>query len=482
MVNKVLDYCEQYHMIASGDVVVTGVSGGADSVCLLFMLLAIREKVPFHLAVAHVNHGLRKEAAMEAAYVHELCENRGIPFYLKEADMAGYAREASLSEEEAGRQIRYAFFREILILEGTRHQTEEAKWKIAVAHNRNDRAETMLFHLFRGTGLAGLCGIPAVNGRIIRPLLCLDRQEIEAYLKNEKIRYYTDSTNQEDHYARNRIRHHILPYAEDEICRSAVAHMNQTAENLRLAEIYLGKQTEEAAERCVLPAGNVAAECQEKEPAGSGKQIRLDLDAFIKEDPYLRGRILHLFVERLAGQRKDITAAHLEGIERLFLSEKNGELNLPYEITVYKNYRMGMLVRGKQKKQRKKPVVIKGDGIYQADGLGEVEVTVFSYEKTGNIPEKRYTKWFDYDKITTSVLLRVRERGDYLTINSSMAHKSLQDYFVNEKIPRQERDSFYVLADGAHIMWVPGYRISEYYKVTEKTRNIMQISIKKTEA
>ncbi len=450
MVNKVLDYCEQYHMIASGDVVVTGVSGGADSVCLLFMLLAIREKVPFHLAVAHVNHGLRKEAAMEAAYVHELCENRGIPFYLKEADMAGYAREASLSEEEAGRQIRYAFFREILILEGTRHQTEEAKWKIAVAHNRNDRAETMLFHLFRGTGLAGLCGIPAVNGRIIRPLLCLDRQEIEAYLKNEKIRYYTDSTNQEDHYARNRIRHHILPYAEDEICRSAVAHMNQTAENLRLAEIYLGKQTEEAAERCVLPAGNVAAECQEKEPAGSGKQIRLDLD--------------------------------LEGIERLFLSEKNGELNLPYEITVYKNYRMGMLVRGKQKKQRKKPVVITGDGIYQADGPLEVEVTVFSYEKTGNIPEKRYTKWFDYDKITTSVLLRVRERGDYLTINSSMAHKSLQDYFVNEKIPRQERDSFYVLADGAHIMWVPGYRISEYYKVTEKTRNIMQISIKKTEA
>ena len=257
--------------------------------------------------------------------------------------------------------------------------------------------------------------------------------------------------------------------------------MNQTAENLRLAEIYLGKQTEEAAERCVLPAGNMAAECQEKEPAGSGKQIRLDLDAFIKEDPYLRGRILHLFVERLAGQRKDITAAHLEGIERLFLSEKNGELNLPYEITVYKNYRMGMLVRGKQKKQRKKPVVIKGDGIYQADGLGEVEVTVFSCEKTGNIPEKRYTKWFDYDKITTSVLLRVRERGDYLTINSSMAHKSLQDYFVNEKIPRQERDSFYVLADGAHIMWVPGYRISEYYKVTEKTRNIMQVSIKKTE-
>ena len=195
MVNKVLDYCEQYHMIASGDVIVAGVSGGADSVCLLFMLLAIREKVPFHLAVAHVNHGLRKEAAMEAAYVHELCENRGIPFYLKEADMAGYAREASLSEEEAGRQIRYAFFSEILILEGTRHQTEEEKWKIAVAHNRNDRAETMLFHLFRGTGLAGLCGIPAVNGRIIRPLLCPDRQEIEAFLKNEKNLYYTDSTN-----------------------------------------------------------------------------------------------------------------------------------------------------------------------------------------------------------------------------------------------------------------------------------------------
>lgn len=477
MVNKVLDYCEQYHMIASGDVVVTGVSGGADSVCLLFMLLAIREKVPFHLAVAHVNHGLRKEAAMEAAYVHELCENRGIPFYLKEADMAGYAREASLSEEEAGRQIRYAFFREILILEGTRHQTEEAKWKIAVAHNRNDRAETMLFHLFRGTGLAGLCGIPAVNGRIIRPLLCLDRQEIEAYLKNEKIRYYTDSTNQEDHYARNRIRHHILPYAEDEICRSAVAHMNQTAENLRLAEIYLGKQTEEAAERCVLPAGNVAAECQEKEPADSGKQIRLDLDAFIKEDPYLRGRILHLFVERLAGQRKDITAAHLEGIERLFLSEKNGELNLPYEITVYKNYRMGMLVRGKQKKQRKKPVVITGDGIYQADGLGEVEVTVFSYEKTGNIPEKRYTKWFDYDKIKNTVQIRTRRPGDRIQVQSGGGHKKLKDYLIDSKIPQNQRDSLVLLADGKEIIWVVGMRISEAYKITQETKRILSMCV-----
>ncbi len=505
MVNKVLNYCEQYHMIAPGDVIVTGVSGGADSVCLLFMLLAIREKISFHLAVAHVNHGLRKEAAMEAAYVRELCETRGIPFYLKEADMAGYAREASLSEEEAGRQIRYAFFREILILEGTKHQAEEEKWKIAVAHNRNDRAETMLFHLFRGTGLAGLCGIPAVNGRIIRPLLNLDRQEIEDYLEKEHIRYYTDSTNQEDHYARNRIRHHILPYAEDEICSGAVAHMNQTAENLRLAEDYLEKQTEEAAGRCVLPAGDMAAECTGKALSGSmemavsaeqkaavmadqrmpdtaaGKQIRLDLDAFSQEDPYLRGRILHLFMERIAGQRKDITAAHLESMERLFLSEKNGELNLPYGITVYKNYRTGMLVKGKQERQEREAIAITGEGHFYADGLGEVEVTVFSCEKTGNIPEKRYTKWFDYDKITTSVLLRVRERGDYLTINSSMAHKSLQDYFVNEKIPRQERDSFYVLADGSHIMWVPGYRISEYYKVTEQTRNIMQVSIKRTE-
>ena len=506
MVNKVLNYCEQYHMIAPEDVIVAGVSGGADSVCLLFMLLAIREKIPFHLAVAHVNHGMRKEAVMEATYVQELCENRQIPFYLKEADMAGYAREASLSEEEAGRQIRYAFFEEILVTEGEKYQVPGEKRKIAVAHNRNDRAETMLFHLFRGTGLAGLCGIPAVNGRIIRPILCLDRQEIEEYLDQENTRYYTDSTNLEDHYARNRIRHHILPYAEYEICSGAVAHMNQTAENLRLAENYLEKQTEEAAGRCVLTAGDPAEEGAGKVPvcsrrpegtvkqkeAGmadqrmldtvSVRQIRLDLDAFSREDPYLRGRILYLLMERLAGQRRDITAAHLESMERLFFSEKNGELNLPYEITVYKNYRTGMLIRGKQEEQRKEAVAVTGEGCFSVAGLGEVEVTVFSYEKSGNIPEKRYTKWFDYDKITTSVLLRVRERGDYLTINSSMAHKSLQDYFVNEKIPRQERDSFYVLADGSHIMWVPGYRISEYYKVTEETRNIMQVSIKRTEA
>ena len=141
---------------------------------------------------------------------------------------------------------------------------------------------------------------------------------------------------------------------------------------------------------------------------------------------------------------------------------------------------MGMLVRGKQKKQRKKPVVITGDGIYQADGPLEVEVTVFSCEKTGNIPEKRYTKWFDYDKIKKCPVIRTRKPGDYLTIadgRGGMIHKSLKSYLVDQKIPQAERDRLPILAEGEHVLWVVGYRISEYYKVTENTKRILKVQL-----
>ena len=254
MIAKVLDYVKKYRMIEEKDTIIAGVSGGADSVCLLFMLLQIREQIPFHLAVVHVNHGIREDAGEDAAYVKELCEKYGLPFYLTEVKLKKYAKEEGLSEEEAGRKIRYRAFeaalKEELALQGI--SEAENKGKIAVAHNSNDRAETMLFHLFRGTGLTGLSGIKPVNGKIIRPLLCLERREIEEWLDRGDISYRTDSTNVQDIYTRNKIRHHILPYAEEEICRGAVSHMSRAADDLLEAEEYIKKQTFLAKQKCVL--------------------------------------------------------------------------------------------------------------------------------------------------------------------------------------------------------------------------------------
>ena len=476
MMKEVFAYMEKYRMIEAGDTVIAGVSGGADSVCLLFVLLKIREKIPFHLGVVHVNHGIREDAGKDADYVKSLCEQHEIPFYLIEEDVKAAAGELGISEEEAGRRIRYRAFEEALQKEMAKSGEEEAvkseagrsakTGKIAVAHNANDCAETMLFHLFRGTGLSGMGGIKPVNGNIIRPLLCLNREQIEAFLVENGILWCTDSTNSGDDYTRNRIRHHILPFAKEHINKSAVEHMNKAAEDLQEAEAYIRKQVQEAQKRCL------EKEC-----------VKLPL--LLKEDSYLQGRIILSCIEELAPGRRDITAEHISNIKKLLLGEGSKEIHLPYGIVVEKSYDR-LLFRKEISLQKNEKDGIDKDfreydvsitGKMEIPGLGHVEISTFPSQKTENIPRKTYTKWFDYDKITASACFRTRRQGDYLTIDEKLRRKSLQDYFVNEKIPKKERDSFYVLADGAHIMWVPGYRISENYKVSEQTQTILEVRV-----
>ena len=207
MFQKVLSYVNQHHMLTQGDGVVAGVSGGADSVCLLFVLRKIQESLGGKLYVAHVNHGLRGEEALaDQEFVRRLCEEWQLPFYLKSVKLREIARERKLSEEEAGRLVRYDFFRKVA--------EETGAAKIAVGHNANDHAETLLFHLIRGSSLKGLAGISPVQGAVIRPLLCVKREEIEQYVKEKGLHFCMDKTNLEDTYTRNRIRHKLLPLME----------------------------------------------------------------------------------------------------------------------------------------------------------------------------------------------------------------------------------------------------------------------------
>ena len=477
MITKVLAYVKKYQMLEENDTIVAGVSGGADSVCLLFVLLMLRETIPFHFAVVHVNHGIREDAGEDADYVKRLCKENEIPFYLKEVNVKEYAFRHGMSEEEAGRKIRYEAFEEALNKEKNLHGSLSGK--IAVAHNSNDRAETMLFHLFRGTGLTGLTGIRPVNGKIIRPLLGIERGEIEKWLKERNIEYKTDSTNEQDIYTRNKIRHHILPFVKDNINRGVISHMNSAADNLADAEEFVKRQMLLIKDTCVSVTHG-----------REGRAVKINIPEFLRADTYLQGRILLSCLEDIGGGRKDITSVHIDSIRKLFFGNGSREIHLPYGITVYKTYDVGMIVKGNVQRRREPEGQKKEYERYEISipmtlsvpNLGNVEFTVFPYEKTENIPQKTYTKWFDYDKITRSIVFRVREKGDYLTINNRLDHKSLKDYFVNEKIPRSERDSFYVLAEGSHILWVPGYRISEYYKISEDTLNILQVRINDKES
>lgn len=502
--NKVKKFIDEHHMIAAGDLVAAGVSGGADSVCLLHLLWRLQQEIPYRLIAVHVNHMVRTDAAKDAAYVESLCERLGILYFLKEVDMSGYARERKLSMEEAGRILRYQAFEEVL--EG---QGGKEAYKIAVAHNANDRAETMLFHIFRGSGTKGICSIQPVRGAVIRPILCLERQEIEAYLEEHRIDYCTDSTNEEDAYSRNKIRHHILPYAEQEICQKAVAHMSDLADILSETEGYLAEQTRRLYEICV-------EEYRDSRRAENGQYmfvhgLRVQGDRLRPEHPVMISRVLLYCLEQMIPHRKDITGQHIADLTALMQKEGSRELSLPCGVRAYKEYDRLYLVREEvaavEEITGRGEVTIR-DGFTlagQAQESGkvyEIEPPMSVYipetglltfticeqdsdvykrifkEKRQNIPENRYTKWFDYDKITTTLLLRTRRQGDYLTIDTSLHTKSVKQYMINEKIPKMQRDRMYLLADGAHIMWIPGYRISQYYKVDESTKRILQVYLR----
>ncbi len=491
---KVFSYIESHGMIVPGDKIVIGVSGGADSVCLLFLLLEYGRRVPVRLGVVHVNHCLRADAGEDARYVEDLCREQKVPFYLTEADVRELAAREKCSEEDAGRRVRYrAFYQAAERMGGA---------KLAVAHNMGDNAETMLFHLFRGSGLKGLCGIAPVRGEIIRPILCLERQEVEAYLREREISWRTDSTNGEDHYRRNRIRHHIMPYVESQIVQGAAGHMCRTAELLSETEDYLQRQTQEALRQCVSSAGRQAGPQQgvhALEPQGAGPQqgrasaqerYVVDVSRFMEFHISLRRRMLCVLAERLSPTGKDISAVHTASLLSLFEEPGNRDISLPFGIVAKRRYREVILERGGRMESAEGagwevalPAMEPGQTVTVETGGGEkLEFSLFFPTKVQEVPRNQCTKWLDYDKIIESPVIRFRRTGDFLTIagrDGELVHKTLKAYMIAEKIPKELRERIPVIACGSHILWLAGYRISEYFKIHENTNRVLQVKLEK---
>lgn len=462
MIRKVYEYIQKYHMIEKNDTIVIGVSGGADSVCLFSILSEIQKLLPFSLHVVHINHQIRQEAGDDAKFVEGLCASHQVPFYLVEKDVGAIAKQERISEEEAGRLVRYRAFEEVLQSLSLKNASQG---KIAVAHNKNDRAETMLFNLFRGSGIKGINGISPTRDNIIRPLLCLERKEIEDYLKEKNISYCIDATNEEDVYTRNKIRHHILPLAE-EISNQAVSHMNETAQRLEEVENYLTSKAAEERKRC----------CKEE-----NQQIKIDVERFRETDSILQTYIIRDCIYQIAGNKKDITSKHIKDVISLFTKQVGKFIILPYGMNARRTYSQVILSNEERKEAEetdkwKQNVKVPGEIIIK--GIGSFTFILLDASKKQQISEKTYTKWFDYDKIKKSLVLRTRETGDYLTINEKMDKKSLKQYLINEKIESSKRDKIILLTEENHVLWVVGHRISFQYKVTDSTKHILQVQFK----
>lgn len=460
---KVKSYIESNRLISSGDTVILGLSGGADSVCLFLILNSLRQEMAYELKAIHVHHGIRGEQAdADAQFVKELCTNYDTELTIIQRNIPEIVRSTGESEEECGRRIRYEVFRE---------EAKKYKYsKIAVAHHKDDQAETVIFRMVRGTGIKGIAGMKPVNGDVIRPLLGVSRQEIEDYLAKAGQDYCTDSTNADIDYSRNYIRNEILPGLE-RINSSAKNHICALAEDA----IEIWNYVEEEGQALISKA-----EIINDDYFKVGNK-RYSSKVILNSKPIIRNCAIKLIISETGASLKDITRDHIESIVDIMGSSKYSEVILPRGIKVVSESGTIYISDSNLGNNDRYMCSIIGDGEYTLPDGNAVVCRILNDFDTADIPQSRYTKWFDYDKISNGPCIRNKGEGDYLIVNDRGGTKKLKDYLINEKIPKTERDNLYLIANDQRIAWVIGYRISEDVKVSDTTKRVLEVHFIKGE-
>lgn len=401
--------------------VLVALSGGPDSMCLLHLLKTYREKVPFDLRAAHLHHGLRETADRDQAFVESLCEEWDVPLIVERANVKAYARENKLGTEEAGRILRYDFFR--------RHKAPGGL--IALAHHLDDQVETMLLRLIRGTGLRGMEGMKVLEGDLFRPLLSLAKEEILAALEENHIPYVVDETNLEPTYSRNRVRLNMIPEAEaiNPGFRRAMETFRTMAEE---DEGYLSREAEKI-------YGSLARE--------SSLGVSIDVEIFDLPDA-LRRRVFRRAAERIKGHVKNIGYEHILSIDELKEAQTGKGLDLP-GLRVARSY---------------------GKIIFSPPPAGTEQVDAVSLidgeaEFMGHRFYLGEGEDFIYVKDPSRVSIRTRRPGDVIRLK--IGRKKLKDVFIDAKINRVLRDSWPVVVEGDEVIWVVGLR--KAYRQEEKS-------------
>lgn len=472
MIEEVRKWIEREKLIQAGDLVFVGVSGGADSVCLLLTLFDCQQELGFLLQAVHVEHGIRgAESREDARFVEKLCQRLQIPCQTYPVDVPSYAREQHIGMEEAARKLRYQCFYQAA------EQSDAAVKKIALAHHADDNAETMLFQMVRGSGIRGLGGMRikrelGENITLIRPLLNVTRSEIEEYLQVRGEAYRMDVTNQDTAYSRNRIRHKVMPQLK-EVNSQALMHMAQSARQLSEVADYLHQEALRIAEKtCVR-----------------NQRTCLIQWKLLEEYPsVLQKEVLYQMLCGAAGNNKNIASVHIEAVMNLISLQVGRRISLPYELEaehVYEGIRIAPKCEGKVGKDIKYEISLhelnqKKAGEWYLlslpDGQLRMRVRDFCGE-TGEICKKTYTKLLNYDKIKHSMQFRKRAGGDYLIIDEMGHKKKLKEYFIEEKMPREQRDGVWLLTEEEHVIWVVGKRISTDYKIYPNTKKILEIQM-----
>ena len=463
MLNKVLAFCEEHGLLAHGSSIVVAVSGGADSMALLDLLLHLQERRALSLHVAHFEHGIRGEASREDAdYVAAFCRARGVACSVEAADVPQYAKERRMSLETAARELRYAFLRRVKACVGAQ--------AIAVAHHADDQAETVLQHILRGAGLHGLVGMRPRTGDVVRPLLDCRKEELVAYCAAHGIEVRHDATNDAADARRNYLRLEILPRLFAHVNASAGAALVRLAEAARADDALLDEMAHAAFSRVVCREGRAAGAAHESlalsrtafraEPLALQRRIvRLAAHAFVDESHDWGWRQVEQ-VRRMMVEGRGGLSWDLPGCVRFFLDGKRGVFFVDELRTAHKEGGAGgrsastrRTAGGMAESELLSGVPLRAPGVTRLPALGVALVTDFVRERTQTDGR---TEVYLPSRVLAAAVVRTRRAGDRVRL--SCGTKKLKDFFIDEHVPRTARDRVPLVVCEGEVVWAVGVR------------------------
>jgi len=455
---------EKKQLFSSQEKVVVAVSGGADSLALLDLLNSLPPAHRPRLHAAHLNHRLRgKDAEADADYVRQVARDLGLHLTVGVASPLPLVYRQALSVEAAARQLRYAFLLGVARAEGAK--------KIALGHHLNDQAETLLLHLFRGSGLDGLAGMKYFayyrDKILVRPLLDFSHQQLVNYCIAQGYKPRHDRSNDSPAFTRNRIRRYLIPWLKENINPSVEKALARTAAILQKEKEYLDALTEREWHRSVLESAD--------------DMVKLDKKKVIKLHPAARARLLRKAYARIRGGAPfDLGGKHLHMLDRLLQEPEGNARHLPGGVTVWQERDRIVLSRRPAATpcSRSYSITIPGDTLFPCFGI-LLQTEVVERKQLASLREGKNTALLDWDKLKTPLLLRQRVEGDYFRpLGMGGRGMKLKDFLNQRHVPRRERDLLPLVTSAGEIAWVGGVEISELFKVEAGTSRVLRLKIK----
>ncbi len=443
----------EFSLLQPRDKVLVACSGGADSVCLLHLMLGLRESGPWEICVGHFNHQLRIEAWEDEAFVRDLAVRYSLEYFSGSRDVKAYAQSSRLNLEEAGRDLRYAFLKKTA--------SEIGAAKIATAHTLNDQAETFFMRLLRGSGLRGLAGIaPILDDLIIRPMIQIERKEIETYLAERKIEYRTDISNLDRRYLRNRIRMDLLPRLQQDYESQVMLQIGRLTEIIRSEDDFLEGLVNHAETEAIL---------------GTDNQAVLDMEKLSQQPPALQRRLIRRYLERLRGHLRGISYENVETIRRL----KTGKEFSLDERSVLRNHQ-GVI--GLKPVPNPLPEYSYSWNGYETLDLAEQGIRIAgSKENCSDLDKSVFDNEvfaaLDLSRLSLPFVVRNRREGDRYRPLGAPGRSKLKEIFRAKDIPVEERDRRPVFLSGEEIVWVQGLPVAHKFRITAATTSIFKIMI-----